>query len=143
MHQPTDVVALYTLNIQPHLVSLFITGKNVTYTFDDVLLPSERELYVLSYFEIAHYVTQYLVCVFFASKSFICAVFSSLTCNCIRTTYLLAFERRETLFVLCFYLSHNCWAFLLLISRFLNPKCIHWYHTCFLSEPKNAIGTFL
>ena len=88
---------------QVHLISLFITAKNVTFIFHAVLLmlyfscmsffmPSKHQSYLFSHFETSKYVRWYLVCSFFTCKYVISAVFCSLTCNWSPSPMLLHFN---------------------------------------------------
>ena len=68
----------------------------MTFIFDPAVWPWKYQSYFSSYFEPAEYIRWYLLCCFFAAKYAISAVSSSLTCNCISSKDLVAFQPRKT-----------------------------------------------
>ena len=75
----TYVVAVSTLNAPSTLSSVFITAKNVAFTFHDVLLPSKRQQYLFLFFETSNYFGRCLVCCLLGSKYISSSAFCSLS----------------------------------------------------------------
>ena len=103
---------------QAHLISLFITTRNVTCTFHAVLWPSKHQSYLFSFFQTSIYVRRYLLCCLLACKHVISAVYTGASSDCFSDTYLVTLLNQKTWLVVSFWLSHYCWSFLYLILRF-------------------------
>ena len=86
---------------QPYLISLFITTKKASFTFDAVVWPSKHQSYSRSNFQTSKYVRRFLVSCLFISKYVISLIFWIVTSNCISYIYVVVVLPRKTLFVLC------------------------------------------
>ena len=75
---------------QEHLISLFKTAENVTFTFHALLSPSTRQSYLYSSLRTSKYLRRYLGSSLFGSKYVYCVVFPNLTFNSMTGTYLVA-----------------------------------------------------
>ena len=90
---------VYTLNTRSTGISLFLTAKNVIFSFHAVVWPAKRQLYVCSKFGTTKYVSRAFSYWFLAWKYVISDKVYNLTCTCVSTTYLVVLSPRKTSFL--------------------------------------------